>query len=62
MHVHVQRDKMICKFWLEPVALSQNHGFSSKELNIIRKSIINNRQKILEAWHEHCGEITGSKN
>lgn len=62
MHVHVQRDKMICKFWLEPVVLSQNRGFPSKELIIIRDTIRNNRQRILEAWYEHCGEITGSAN
>lgn len=27
-HVHVQRERMVCKFWLTPVALSVNHGFS----------------------------------
>src|SRR5207253_11388580 len=32
MHVHVQRERMVCKFWLEPVALAQNHGFSPREL------------------------------
>ncbi len=62
MHVHVQRDKMICKFWLERVALAKNQGFSSKELNSIRDAIKNNRQRILEAWYEHCGEVTGSKD
>ena len=62
MHVHVQREKMICKFWLEPVVLTRNQGFSSKELNIIRETIRNNKDKIMEAWYEHCGEITRSKN
>ncbi len=35
-HVHVQREKLVCKFWLEPVALSKNYGFSPRELNAIR--------------------------
>jgi len=35
-HVHVQKDRMVCKFWLEPVVLSNNYGFSSKELSKIR--------------------------
>ena len=26
-HVHVRRERMICKFWLASVALSTNHGF-----------------------------------
>jgi hypothetical protein len=45
MHVHVQRERMICKFWLDPVVLSKNHGFTSKELNIIREIIYNNKTK-----------------
>lgn len=54
MHVHVRREKMVCKFWLESVALSENHGFSAKELNRIRRLIESNLNKIIEAWHEHC--------
>ncbi len=32
-HVHVRRERMVCKFWLAPVALSFNEGFSPAELN-----------------------------
>jgi hypothetical protein len=39
MHVRIQRERMVCKFWLEPVVLSKNHGFTSKELNTIREII-----------------------
>lgn len=53
-HVHAQRERMVCKFWLEPIALSTNHGFSARELNQIRMYIQTNLNKILEAWHEHC--------
>lgn len=62
MHIHVQREKMTCKFWLEPVVLSKNNGFTPKELNTIREIIYNNRNKIMEAWYEHCGETPRSKN
>lgn len=54
-HVHVQREKSVCKFWLAPVALAKNYGFSPKELNSIRRIISSNRDKMLEAWDEHCG-------
>lgn len=54
-HVHLQREKRICKFWLEPVHLAKNDGFSPKELNAIRKLIETYLPQILEAWHEHCG-------
>ena len=46
---------MICKFWIQPVALARNHGFAAKELNIIRRIITRNRSTIMEAWYEHCG-------
>lgn len=26
-HVHVQREKFVAKFWLNPVALAKNRGF-----------------------------------
>lgn len=55
-HVHVRRENMLCKFWLEPVTLSRNHGFSARELNQIRKAVQENLGAIREAWDEHCGE------
>ncbi len=61
-HVHVQRERLTCKFWLEPLALSRNHGFASSELNVIRRTISENREKILEAWNEHCGRAPRRKN
>ena len=55
MHVHVQREKSVCKFWLNPIALSKNNGFTPKDLNTIRNIIQSNITNILEAWNEHCG-------
>lgn len=54
-HIHVQREKKVCKFWLEPIILCKNNGFSPKELVSIRKTIKLNRDNMLEAWNEHCG-------
>jgi hypothetical protein len=56
MHVHVRRDGHDCKFWLSPVALTWNHGFSPRELNAIRRLIMAHEAVIIEAWHEHCGQ------
>ena len=55
-HVHVKREKQICKFWLEPLSLAKNTGFTARELNSIRRIIENNLSKISEAWDEHCNE------
>jgi hypothetical protein len=56
-HVHVQREKMICKFWLDPLVLARNSGFTAKEIGAIRRTIETNRFKIVEAWNEHCGQL-----
>jgi hypothetical protein len=55
MHVHVCRERNQAKFWLESVALAWNRGFSARELNEIRRIIVENHARIIEAWHEHCG-------
>ena len=55
-HVHVRRDRAVCKCWLEPVVLAYNNGFSAKELNRIRKIILDHLGHIREAWDEHCGQ------
>ena len=54
-HIHVRRGNMVCKFWIEPIALAQNHGFSAQELNQIWAVVQTNLKKIQEAWREHCG-------
>jgi hypothetical protein len=54
MHVHARRDNLDCKFWLDPLAEAHNHGFRPAELRVIRRTIFQHRQRIVEAWHEHC--------
>ena len=53
--MHVQRERRVCKYWMEPVVLASNHGFSPVELNTVRQLLRDNRDRILEAWDEHCG-------
>ncbi|MGH7575280.1 MAG: DUF4160 domain-containing protein, partial [Longimicrobiales bacterium] len=31
-HVHVQRERRVAKFWLDPITLQRPGGFSAKEL------------------------------
>jgi len=52
-HVHVDRDDLSAKFWLQPVALAQYFGFPPRELRRIKELIEENRGKLLEAWHGH---------
>ncbi len=54
-HVHIDRDNLSAKFWLEPVSLAANFGFSPRELRRIQVLIVENRAKLLEAWHGRTG-------
>lgn len=54
-HVHVQRERFLAKFWLNPVALAGSKRFASHELRVIQRYIEENRSKLLEAWNEHVG-------
>ena len=51
---HVQREDRLCKFWLEPVMLANNDGFSARGLTQIRNLVKAHLTGIMEAWNEHC--------
>jgi hypothetical protein len=52
-NIHVKRNRQIAKFWLNPISLAKNRGFKEHELNRIAELVEENRQKLLEAWHEY---------
>jgi hypothetical protein len=54
-HVHIDREQMSAKFWLEPVVLARNRGFSSRELRQIEEIVEQNWSKFLEDWNEYFG-------
>lgn len=52
-HIHVQRERMLAKFWLEPVTLARSTGFSSAELRKVQTIVTANVTALLEAWNEY---------
>jgi hypothetical protein len=54
-HVHVQRERMVAKFWLNPVVLERAGGFKPHELNRIGELVREHREFLLERWHAHFG-------
>jgi len=55
-HIHVDRDNQTAKFWLEPVNLASNIGFSAKELGKLQVTVQENQEVLLEAWNEYFGD------
>ncbi len=54
-HVHVDRDNLSAKFWLQPVSLAQNLGFRPKELRQVQELVEQNQEQFVEAWNDYFG-------
>ena len=52
-HVHVEDGDNLVKFWLDPVSLAKNDGFSRKELGAVTQIVVRHRDLCLEKWREH---------
>ena len=53
IHIHVERDDNVAKFWLDPVRLQSSGGFSRMEINQIERLVIEQQHYLLEAWNEY---------
>ena len=50
-HVHIESDENYAKYWLEPVELAKSVVYNTKELNEIRKLILENVIILKEKWN-----------
>jgi len=55
IHVHVERDDNVAKFWIGPTRLQTSGGFGRPELARIQKLIDEHENRIMEAWHGYFG-------
>ena len=53
VHIHVESDDNYAKFWLEPVSLAKSVGYNAREINEIRRLVLENVNLFKEKWHEH---------
>ena len=59
-HVHVKRDDKLAKFWLAPVRMAYNFGFSQTELNRIAALVQEHETALSKAWHEYFKRRNGN--
>ena len=53
MHIHVERDTALAKFWLIPVRLQHSIGFARSELVKIEQLVVEHRENMIEAWNDY---------
>jgi hypothetical protein len=55
-HIHVERDHLKAKFWLNPVRLERSSGFASAELNKVQRLVSQKAIPLRRSWHEYFGD------
>ena len=55
-HVHIKGGGCDAKVWIEPeILLADSYGFNPRQLSIILRTVADNRDLLLKAWHDHFG-------
>lgn len=52
-HIHVERDNLTAKFWLDPVRLARSGGFGRTEIRRVQNIVEAHHGQILEKWDEY---------
>jgi hypothetical protein len=55
-HIHIRKAGATAKFWLSPIELVENNGFSPSQIRFIRKAIRDNQSDLLNAWFSFFNE------
>jgi hypothetical protein len=53
IHVYVNADRELAKFWLAAVRMAYNYGFSESELNRIADIARKHEAEVSKAWHDY---------
>lgn len=54
-HVHIERDRLEAKFWLDTVRLASGGAFRTLELRRLQRIVEENHEALLEQWDENFG-------
>ena len=54
-HVHVERDNLEAKFWLDPVMIADGGNFRPVEVNRIARIIEERQDQFMGAWNDRFG-------
>jgi len=54
-HVHVELERRVAKFWLDPVELASTGRIVEHQIRKIQKLVTEHRLEFLKAWHDYFG-------
>ncbi len=50
-HVHIDKSGNTVKYWLQPVSMARQVGFSSAELRELEEKVRSEQSVLIEAWN-----------
>ena len=56
IHIHIEKADSYAKFWIDPIVVTTNYGFNSKQLKEIANCIEENKELIIQKWNEHFSQ------
>jgi hypothetical protein len=55
LHIHVERNSKIAKFWLDPIRLQKSGRFTRAEIGRIQQLVNEHYPRFMEAWNDYFG-------
>ncbi|MBA4170840.1 MAG: DUF4160 domain-containing protein [Chloroflexi bacterium] len=55
-HIHVVSAEREAAFWLAPVELRYNEGYTDREINRIERLVVAHQSELLRRWSDFFGE------
>jgi len=54
-HIHVQQERRVAKFWLDPVSRAEGGRIAEHELRQIERLVSKYRVEFVKAWYDFFG-------
>ncbi|NOX63271.1 MAG: DUF4160 domain-containing protein [Chloroflexi bacterium] len=55
-HIHVERERNVAKFWLNPVRLQSSGRFRAHEIGKIQRLVETHEREFMEAWDAYFSD------
>ena len=55
-YIHIQSERKLAKFWLQPVQLASSKRLPAHELSRLNRLVEENKEHLMEAWNEHFSD------
>jgi hypothetical protein len=53
IHIHIEKAESYAKFWLDPIRIAIDFGFTSKELKELFSIIEKHKDYLIDKWDEY---------